>query len=439
MKFRKPGQILLATAASALVGLGLTSCGQSNTIDFLYVLSNKSTPGQIYVYWVDQESGAPSKIPDSPYPAGNNPVGEVASPNGKYLYVINHDDNTLVEYAIGTDAKLYPQQTCQTPGSDPEALALSQDGTKLFVADTYAPAPAGQAAYSETNPGPGALVEYQLSVPGNSVANSNNQKTAFGGGLTSCTPVANGSLQYWPLGNFPGGVFVAPNNGFVYAVNTGSLVTTTTVPTSGTPITAPTSGAGSISAYAIGSNGALTAISGSPFSAGTAPTAVAIDPTSRFLYVTDSALNQVIEYTIQSTGILTPLNPGIVSTGTLPDGITVDPRGLYVYVANYTDGTISTYNINTSTGTLSANATPTLKTGPGSTCVIVEPSLDRFVFTSNFLENEVSSALLNPDTGSLTTDQNSPYPTGTQPTCVVAVAHGNHSTENVSGVAPGNS
>lgn len=424
MKFRKPGQILLATAVSALVGLGLTSCGQSNTIDFLYVLSNKSAPGQIYVYYVDQESGAPTKIADSPYPAGNNPVAEVASPNGKVLYVVNHDDNSVVQYAIGTDAKLYPQQTCNTPGSDPEAIAISADGTKLFVADTFAPAPSGQAAYSETNPGPGALIEYAL---------TSSQ------GLTNCTAVANGALQYWPLGNFPGGIAVAPNNDYVYAVNTGSVVTTTTVPTAGTPITAPSTGAGSISAYAIGTGGALTAVSGSPIAAGTAPTAIAIDPTSRFLYVTDSALNQVIEYDILSSGILTPLNPGITTAGTLPAGITVDPRGLYVYVSNYVDGTISTYNINNSTGTLTANATPTLKTGPGSTCIIVEHALDRFVFTSNFLENEVSSALLNPNTGSLTTDQNSPYPTGTQPTCVVAVPHGNHSTQNVSVTAPGNS
>ena len=53
MKFRKPGQILLAVAASALVGLGLTSCGQSNTIDFLYITANKSATGQIGAYWVD--------------------------------------------------------------------------------------------------------------------------------------------------------------------------------------------------------------------------------------------------------------------------------------------------------------------------------------------------------------------------------------------------
>jgi DNA-binding beta-propeller fold protein YncE len=424
MKFSKPGQILLATAVSAIVGLGLTSCGQSNTIDFLYVTANKNATGQISVYWVDQESGAISQIPDSPYPSGGqNPVAEVTTPNGKNLYVVNHDDNTIVDFAIGTDAKLYPQKTCNTPGTDPEAIAVNAAGTQLYVVDTYAPAANGQAAYSETNPGPGALVEFQL--------NSSQQ-------FSSCTPVANGTQSYWPLGNYPGGVAVAPNGNYVYAVNTGSIVTTTTPPTAGVPVVAPTSGAGTVSGFSIGSNGVLTALSGSPFQAGTAPIGIAIDPTSRFLYITDAAQNQVIENSIQSNGTLLPLNPGITATETFPVGITVDPRGLFVYVANYTSGQISSYNINQATGSLSSNATPTLNTGPGSTCVIIEPALDRFVFTSNFLQNEISSAEMNTNTGSLTTDQNSPYPSAAQPTCVAAVAHGNHSQETVTVTPTGN-
>jgi 6-phosphogluconolactonase (cycloisomerase 2 family) len=425
MKFRKPGQILLAIAASAIVGLGLTSCGQSNTIDFLYVTANKNATGQIAVYWVDQESGAISPIPDSPYPSGGeNPVAEVASPNGKFLYVVNHDDNAIVEFAIGTDAKIYPQKTCNTPGTDPEAIAINSTGTELFIVDTYAPAPSGQAPYSQTNPGPGALVAFKLDP---------THQT-----FSSCTPIANGSQSYWPLGNYPGGVGVTDNGSYVYAVNTGSIVTTTTPPTAGVPVNPPTTGAGSISGFKVNSNGTLAALPNSPFSAGTAPTAMAIDPTSRFLYVTDSAQNQVIEYTIQSTGQLNPINEGLAQTGNFPNGITVDPRGMFVYVTNYTDGTISTYNVNTANGILTDNATPTLKAGPGALCVIVEPALARFIFTANFLENEVSSAELNTVSGSLTTDQNSPYPTSAQPTCVAAVPHGNHSTQNVTVAPTGN-
>ncbi len=74
------------------------------------------------------------QITDSPYGSGGrNPVADVATPNGKNLYVINHDDNTIVEFAIGTDGKLYPQQTCNLPGSYPMQLAVNQAGTYLYV------------------------------------------------------------------------------------------------------------------------------------------------------------------------------------------------------------------------------------------------------------------------------------------------------------------
>src|ERR1700748_3541871 len=140
MKFRKTGQGLLAAAVSLGVALGITSCGQSNTIDYLYVTASKNNPGQISVYRVDSESGALTQIPDSPYPSGGrNPVAAVTSPNGNNLFVINHDDNRIVQFAIGTDGKLYPQQTCNTPGAEPVQLAINTAGTFLYVVDFYSP------------------------------------------------------------------------------------------------------------------------------------------------------------------------------------------------------------------------------------------------------------------------------------------------------------
>src|SRR5215475_8712118 len=136
MKLRKSGRALLATAATLGVGLGLTSCSPSNTVDFVYVTASKNNPGQISVYKADSESGALTQIQDSPYPSGGrNPVGAVTSPDGKYLYVINKDDNTIVQFAIGTDGKLYQQQTCNTPGSEPVALTMNSSETLLYVVD----------------------------------------------------------------------------------------------------------------------------------------------------------------------------------------------------------------------------------------------------------------------------------------------------------------
>jgi DNA-binding beta-propeller fold protein YncE len=166
---------------------------------------------------------------------------------------------------------------------------------------------------------------------------------------------------------------------------------------------------------------------------------IASDPTSRFLYVTDAFQNQLLAYGIQSTGALTAVNSGPFSTGTYPVGVTVDPRGEYIYVTNYqSSGTISEYSINQATGAPSASASSSISSdGPGPICIIVEPALARFVFTPNFLSSTVGGKKLDPNTGALSTNQNSPYPTAGQPTCVAAVPHGNHSTQNTSSTAGG--
>ena len=102
---------------------------------FFTSLASKQNPGQISVYKVDSEAGR--FIPDRRLPVRLRAAGTQSlmrrQPNGKNLYVINHDDNTVVEFAIGTDGKLYPQQTCNLPGSYPVQLTVNPASTYLYV------------------------------------------------------------------------------------------------------------------------------------------------------------------------------------------------------------------------------------------------------------------------------------------------------------------
>lgn len=419
MKLRKSGRAVLATAATLGLGLGLTSCSPSNTVDFVYVTASKANPGQISVYKADSESGALTQIQDSPYPSGGrNPVGAVTSPDGKYLYVINKDDNNIVQFAIGTDGKLYPQQTCNTPGSQPVALAINSSQTLLYIVDFYSPTTPGGPVYSSANPGPGALVAYTVDKASGKI----------GGG--NCTPVqqtfvdANNVTQtatYVPVGFQPTGVNALANGNSVFVTAQDNL------PSAATTL-------GELDAFDVNSSGTLSAITTYP--TGTAPSAVASDPTNRFLYVTDSRQNQLVTYTILSTGILNPSQSPPIKTDTFPVAITVDQRGKYIYVANYNSADVTAYAINQSTGTPSAIAgAASYATGAGPSCVIVEPGLGRFIYTANFIDNTVTGLELNPNTGALTTNQNSPYLAAGQPTCAAAIPHGNHSTQAVSAVA----
>jgi len=384
MKLSKFGRITLASVVSLGLGFGITACARSNTIDFLYVTASKQNPGQISVYKIDGEAGLLYQITDSPYPSGGrNPVADVSSPNGKNLYVINHDDNTIVEFAIGTDGKLYPQQTCNMPGSYPLQLAVNSAGTYLYVVETYQP------NYSISVPGPGALVVFPI--------NSNGQLGAIG---SLCQTVPDGTNAYYPLGNNPVSVNVLAGGGFVYAVNKTDAT---------------------VSALQVGSNGVLSSIGTS--SVGTAPNAITSSPNGKFVYVTDGGSNQLYAFQVQSNGSLVEAGSP-VQTDNLPDAVAVDPRGLYVYVANYNANDVNAYTIDQTSGT----ATPipgsiTYGVGTGPTCLLVEPSEGRYIYTSNFLSSTVSGLYLNPANGVLSAVQRTPFPAASQPTCTAAIVH----------------
>src|SRR6202035_1665985 len=177
MKFSKFGRIALASVVTLGLGFGVIACGPSNTIDFVYVTNSKQDPGLIDVFKVDSQAGALIPIPNSPYKSGgSNPVADVASPNGKNLYVVNHDSNTIVVFTISTDGSLSQQQSCPTPGTFPTQLAINRAGTYLYVVDTYQP------GFSATTPGPGALVVFPINTTGQLGASGN-----------TCTPVLNGT------------------------------------------------------------------------------------------------------------------------------------------------------------------------------------------------------------------------------------------------------
>ena len=404
MKFNKWGQNILVTALSAGLGFGLISCGESNTVDYVYLLSTRNNPGQINVYRADSQTGALTQIPNSPYPAGRNPTAITIAPNGKTLYVTNHDDNTVESFGIGTDAKLYPQHTYTTPGSEPVAIAMNPAGTLLFVVDTYQP------VFTDLNPGPGAVIVYPVNSDG-----------SLGTAVTQ-TLTAGQSASYFALGTAPGAINVLPNGNTVYITN---LLTA-----AGAGCNA---GQGGVVALTVATGGALTPVTGSPYCAGVTPSAIASHPIGNYLYVTDSAQNEIIGYHVNGDGSLIPFTNGPISTGTFPDSITVEPRGLYLYVANRFGQTIQSYSIASGTGIPSSTGTYGTDTYPQ--CIIVEPALARFVYTADFEGIGSTGYQLNPNTGMLTGTENSPYPGTGLSTCIAATSHGNHPTIHVQGTA----
>lgn len=395
MKFSLTGRIALALLVSLAVGLGITACGTSYTLGFVYAISAKNSPGTVTAFRIDSDSGALTFTRDRSYPAGQLPVAAVISPvshpvkgsstqRDQSLYVVNNGDNTIIYYLIGPDGKLYPQQTVNTAGTSPVAAAIDNAGMFLFVADTFAP------GFSSSLPGPGQIDVFKIGSDG----------------TIPTTPTATVNAGLKPTGIT---AFAAGSIADVYVVQQGTQ---------------------SIGAFSLAVNGTLTPIGS--VHAGVEPYAIAIDPRGHFVYATDSTQNLILGYVVQADGTLIAMLNSPFRTDLRPRGIVVDPRGLFLYTANFNANNIGAYAIDQATGNPTAVASSSNAAGAGPTCVTIEPATGRFVYTSNFIDGTVTGSQLNPLTGALVTLQNSPYNTGTGDTnCVVSVAAGSHAVQLV--------
>jgi 6-phosphogluconolactonase len=393
MRFNRSSQLVLVSAVS-LLAAGLVTACSTLTVDFVYVTSaqaaGSTSYGEVDVFEINSESGRMRQIPTSPFPSGGrNPVAEATSTDNTNLYVVNRDDNTIVQFAIGNDGKLYPQNTYNTPGVFP--MAMNVTGSYLYVVDTYQPLP----TCSTAAPCPGSVAVFPI-----------NKDDSL------ATPLANASLNssYWPL-TLPSNPTDVMTPTAVTTAASGNYVYVTTYDS--------TNGGGYIFGFTVNSDGTLAPMNGGlPFAAGAKPSAIAADPSGNYLYVTDAAKNQVL--TFQVNGGLLSLMNNPASTGNVPSAIVVDASGKYAYVANSQDGNLSAYSL--SSGVLTWLGTYT--TGAQPVAIGIDPSLNEYLYTANYLDATVSGFQINATDGTLLNSQFSPSKSSALPTAVAAIPHG---------------
>ncbi len=144
-------------------------------------------------------------------------------------------------------------------------------------------------------------------------------------------------------------------NGFFVCQKASCPTSTTGTTTTNTGdyayVSNTTSSTSSIAAYNVAS-GALTAISGSPFSLGYVPLAMVVSPNNSFLYA-GSGNGGIFLYTIASSGALS--GSGTASVTTLLGSISsmdISPDGAFLFALDQTGTSLSEYQLNTSTGAL---------------------------------------------------------------------------------------
>ncbi len=411
MKFSKLSQLILVSAVGLVAAIFLTAC-QLVSIDYVFVADSAGntvgSAGQIETFAVDAHSGALRTVAPVVSSGGIKPVSMAVSGNYYHLYVANASSNNVVHFTIADSGVLTKGDSITLPDT-PVALTVSIDNKYLYV--VYGSASA-------------TLAEYSLSSDG-SIGSVASLQTLTVPGFSSDTIL-------------PSGVALIPNNSNATSMPANGVVYVSAYDASAyNPGGTPTSSAnpGWVFGFVVGSNGALTPTSNSPYKAGVKPSGITADPVSRFVYVTDFASNQLIGYSIQTDGSLNFLINGPFKTGNQPTAVAIDPRGLFLYLSNSLDSTIGGYAISLQTGTptgiVSTSGVPEVSTDTQPVAIGVEPALGRFVYTSNYLGNSISGFRLNPNTGVVSQTQATPYPCGANPAALAIVPHGNHSIQSV--------
>jgi 6-phosphogluconolactonase len=380
----------LAAGLSVAMGLGVTACSGDYDVGYVYMTAAKANPGLVNGYKVDYQSGYLVPLEDSPIPSGGrNPVGLVAAPNGKHIYVLNHDDSTVVWVAIGTDGKLYPQVTYNTTGSFPTAAAIDPSGKFLYVTFTY------QLGYTTALPGPGGVSVFPI-----------NADNSLGTPLTV-------NVGRNPMG-------IVANTKFAYVIDQDSATTL------------------NLLGFSVNStNGFLTPLApaviinpgnvpSTGYAASTLPGGIIESSSFANLYVSDQTGNTLIGYTVAANGV--PSINGIAPTDAAPAGMAIDYSGKYLYVANTTAGTIGGYTFGANGQPIVSTTAQSVQAGTGTTCVTIigapssaNPSHAMYLYASNSLSNSATGEQMNTTDGSLKQIQGTPFSGSTLPSCLVSV------------------
>jgi 6-phosphogluconolactonase (cycloisomerase 2 family) len=224
-----------------------------------------------------EANGSLTAVPDSPFPAGSGPTNLAIAPNGRYLYATNEESNDLSAYSIAEDGALSPLGGSPYPAGEwPRAVSLTPDGKYLYVANhtseqitAFSIAADGTLAPVPGSPFPSAYDQLGAAV----APDGRYVYTSANGGIPAFSIAADGALTpvpgspFRPRGDDPNSVAVTPDSKYVYVSNYGMFEWEPGEPTNST-----------VTALSVATGGGLSAIPGSPFATGYAPTELAVSP-----------------------------------------------------------------------------------------------------------------------------------------------------------------
>ena len=352
----------------------------SSTDDFAYIANSSSSTTSIDAY--DIGSGALTAVSGSPFSLGYSPVSMVVNPKDTFLYAASDPASStgaIYGYTVSSTGVLSKLGTGSPQITENDAaLAVSPDGNWLLSlpdaglinvyslnTSTGAAGASTASSYSLSAATTGTLSPVGLAIaPGGlyvAAALETGGANVFSFNTSTGAPPSGQSVVLISPGASTNGIYALAfdSNNYLYCATTNGLQvfsvasgpTATAVGSAYTLGTAPRSiaiantttnsvtspayvyvgneGDSTISAFSIGTSGALTAISGSPFPGPNAVNSVAIDSTGKYLiasgYDTTAGTATGIQlFTIGTGGVLTSAATGDTGTSNnIPGAIAV--------------------------------------------------------------------------------------------------------------------
>ncbi len=160
-------------------------------------------------------------------------------------------------------------------------------------------------------------------------------------------------------------------------------------------------GSNNVSGYSINAtSGTLAAIPGSPFSNVSGPSAIGVSSNGFFAYVTNSRANNVTAFRVSTEGALllvppTAANPNPAAVDAAPSALAISPDTKHLYVANNGNDTVTAFNIEAA-GALTlipqtaGNTNPTAVNGADPSSIAI-PQSGKFLYVTNSGSNDVTA------------------------------------------------
>jgi 6-phosphogluconolactonase (cycloisomerase 2 family) len=304
-------------------------------------------------------TGELAGLPVSSFATNPRPVALALHPSKNFVYVANTTSNTVSGFSVDHQSGvLSPVGTALPPtpvGVSPVSLGINSGGQFLFVLNQGSVAPPAPATISvlSIDQVRGTMTE----IAGSPFPAAGSPQSMAVSPTAAFLYVGNGALGTISAFSIAASGTLTPVAGSPFAA--GTTIAGVTIDPKNQFLFAADSASNNIVSFSIQASGALTPVAGSPFaSGGTTPVSIAVDSTSTFLYsanqgssnvsgfkISAGALTQVSgsPYTTQATG---------VTTATTPAFVTVDVTNAFVYVGNQGTNAVAGFSMKSTDGTL---------------------------------------------------------------------------------------